>query len=371
VNNNKGHYLILETNEIFEGIGYGKPCNSYGELVFNTATTGYQEVITDPSYKGQVIVFTYPHIGNVGVCSDDNESQKALTKAIITREIPSKPSNWSSEESLNEFLNKNNISGICNIDTRELTKIIREKGNIFCLIVKNDLSKKEAYEQLLKYKKSQTQAKKYIPEKDNKTQINQYSVTKGKLNIIILDLGYKASIVSVVKKYNHNITITNLNHNKNLNIQKYDAIIISNGPGDPNDYIEEIKFIKQLINSKIPILGICLGHQLLALALGGKIENLQYGHHGINHPVKQLDNNKVFITSQNHNYTVSKKYLPNYLDISHISLFDHTIQGFMHKKQIIYGFQGHPEGSPGPVDIQNSIFKKFFEEVCLKKLNQY
>lgn len=367
--NNQNSYLILETKEVFKGCGFGKNCNSYGELVFNTAITGYQEVITDPSYKGQVIVFTYPHIGNVGICSEDNESKKIWAKAIITRELPTLPSNWKSEQSLEQFLKDKHISGIANLDTRELTKIIRDKGNLFGMIVKDNLEYNDALEQLLHYKKTQTISKKYSYGENKIVSSQTSNKNDTQLNISIIDLGCKKSIVDVVKNYQHNIASININNNQVVK-QEQDAVIISNGPGYPSDYKEELKYIKEIIDKQVPVLGICLGHQLLALALGCSIENLKFGHHGTNHPVKQLDNDKVFITSQNHNYTVSKKYLPNYLDITHISLFDNTIQGFTHKKQICYGFQGHPEGGPGPVDIQINIFKKFFNEVALKKLNQ-
>ena len=235
------------------------------------------------------------------------------------------------------------------------------------MIVKDNLEPEDAFQQLLHYKKTQTVSKKYI---SGKNQIEGYAVYGAdvkQLNVAIVNLGCKENIANLIKNYQHNLTIINLDDNDNLFKQTHDAVIISNGPGDPNDYKEELKYIKEIVARQIPVLGICLGHQLLALALGCSIENLKFGHHGTNHPVKQLDNDKVFITSQNHNYVVSQIDFPDYLDVTHVSLFDNTIQGFRHKTQIIHGFQGHPEGGPGPIDIQKSVFKKFFDTIILKE----
>jgi carbamoyl-phosphate synthase small subunit len=363
-------YLILETGDVYTGVGYGAKNNSTGELVFNTSMTGYQEVITDPSYKGQIIIFTYPHIGNIGTCKEDKESDQTWLKAIITREIPTKSSNWRSEKDFNDYLIENNLPGLAKIDTRKLTKIIRDKGNLLGMIVRDNTDHKEALLQILKYKSSDVESKSLFFSKDRRYQIdkNQKTIEDSKLHIAILDLGCKSSILNIFKEYNCKISVLNTRCSIDILKQlKADAILVSNGPGNPELYVRAINLIKEIIREQIPILGICLGHQLLGIALGAKIEKLQFGHHGINHPVKDLDNGKVFITSQNHNYVISRELLPSSLYITHTSLFDQSIQGFMHKKEIFLGFQGHPEGSPGPVDIQKNIVEKFLTEIHIRK----
>lgn len=355
-------YLILETGDVYIGLGYGAKKNSIGELVFNTSITGYQEVITDPSYKGQIIVFTYPHIGNIGTCIEDEESDQIWLKAIITREIPTEPSNWRSSESLNNYLIDNNVPGLAEIDTRKLTKVIRDKGNLLGMIVRNEMGYKEALSKILEYKNINLESKSLFLSQERRKQINtaQETIEKPILHIIILDLGCKNSILNMLIAFNCKVSVLSSSCSINLiNQLGADAILISNGPGNPEHYGDAISLIKEIIREEVPILGICLGHQLLALALGAKIKKLQFGHHGINHPVKDLSNGKVFITSQNHNYVLSKETLPPILFITHVSLFDNSIQGFTHSEKILVGFQGHPEGGPGPVDIQQNIMKKF------------
>lgn len=366
-------YLILETGNVYIGLGYGAKKNSIGELVFNTSMTGYQEVVTDPSYKGQIIVFTYPHIGNIGTCERDKESDQTWLKAIITREMPTKPSNWRSEKGFNDYLIDNNLSGLAEIDTRKLTKIIRDKGNLLGMIVRDNIEHKEALSQILRYKSSDIESKSLFFSQERRHKINEDKKRIGNfiLHIAILDLGCKLSILNIFKTFNCKISVLNSHSSIDVIKQlKIDAILLSNGPGNPEFYIDAINLIKEIIKEQIPILGICLGHQLLGIALGAEIEKLQFGHHGINHPVKDLSDGKVFITSQNHNYVLSRKSLPSNLFITHVSLFDNSIQGFMHSERILVGFQGHPEGSPGPVDIQKNIVEKFLIKVHnVRKIN--
>ena len=367
-------YLMLETGDIYTGRGYGAKKNSIGELVFNTSITGYQEVTTDPSYKGQIIIFTYPHIGNVGTCIEDKESDQIWLKAIITREMPTKPSNWRSKKDFNDYLIDNNLPGLAEIDTRKLTKVIRDKGNLLGMIVRNGIEHTEALSQILRYKNNNLESKSLFYSEERIKSIHKYNnmIEKPMLNIAILDLGCKASILNIFQSFNCKISILNSNCSIDTVKQlRVDAILVSNGPGNPEYYTSSINLIKEMIRKEIPILGICLGHQLLGIALGAKIERLQFGHHGINHPIKDLSNDKVFITSQNHNYVLSIKSLPSNLSITHISLFDNSIQGFIHNEKILIGFQGHPEGSPGPIDIQKNIVEQFLIKVHKAKKNNY
>ena len=364
-------YLMLETGDLYSGFGYGAKKNSIGELVFNTSTTGYQEVITDPSYEGQIVIFTYPHIGNIGTCIEDEESDQVWLKAIITREIPTKPSNWRSTKGLEDYLIDHNVPGLAEIDTRRLTKVIRDNGNLFGMIVKNGIDYQAALVQILKYKKFNLESKSVFFDVEKRRQFNENRETIENttvLHIVVLDLGCKKSILNMLEALNCKVSVINSNCSIDLIKQLgAEAVLVSNGPGNPEFYIKSINLIKEMITEKIPILGICLGHQLLGMALGAKIEKLQFGHHGINHPVKDLRSNKVFITSQNHNYVLSRKMLPAVLSITHVSLFDYSIQGFIHSKQLCMGFQGHPEGGPGPIDIQENIVKKFLSQVYYTK----
>lgn len=360
--NKNSTYLIVETGEIFSGIGYGAKISILGELVFNTSITGYQEVITDPSYKEQIVVFTYPHIGNIGTCELDNESHQVWPKAIITRELPTKASNWRSKKNFKEYLLENKLPGIAEIDTRKLTKKIRDCGNLIAMVVRDQLTPQDALKQILLYKNTKLKNSGQFSSNERIKTISGCYHNNGinNLNILVIDFGCKSSILKILEKLECKISVLNSDASfvevKNTNPS---GVVLSNGPGNPESYISAITLIKEIIKEKIPILGICLGHQLLGIALGGKIQKLHFGHHGTNHPVKDLVNNKVFITSQNHNYVITKTNLPSSILITHLSLFDNSIQGFMDKKHLFIGFQGHPEGGPGPTDIQNNIVERF------------
>jgi len=367
-------YLLLETGDIYTGQGYGAKKNSIGELVFNTSITGYQEVITDPSYKGQIVIFTYPHIGNIGTCFEDIESTQIWLKGIITREIPTKPSNWRNQQDFNNYLIDNNLPGLAEIDTRKLTKVIRDHGNLLGITVRDEMKYEAALLQLVEYKNNNLESKSLFYTKERKNLIHKHSdkIKNYMMHIAILDLGCKVSILNIFQSFNCKISILDSNCTIDKVKQlKIDAVLVSNGPGNPEYYRHPINLIKEMIREEIPILGICLGHQLLGIALGAKIEKLQFGHHGINHPVKDISSDKVFITSQNHNYVLSIKSLPPNLSITHISLFDNSIQGFMHNEKILIGFQGHPEGSPGPIDIQKNIVEQFLIKVYKAKKKNY
>lgn len=366
-------YLILETGEVYTGLGYGAKKNNIGELVFNTSITGYQEVITDPSYKGQIIAFTYPHIGNVGTCIEDEESDQTWLKAIITREIPTKPSNWRSSKSLDDYLIDNNVPGLAELDTRKLTKVIRNKGNLLGMIIRDKMEYKDALAQILIYKKNNLDSQSLFSFYERTQPIikSKKLYKNSTLNIAIIDFGCKNSILHMLENFDCKVSVFADNCSiDSIKQLKVDAVILSNGPGNPKSYINSINLITEVIKEEIPILGICLGHQLLGMVLGATIEKLQFGHHGINHPVKDLTYNKVFITSQNHNYVLNKKTLPSVLSITHVSLFDNSIQGFTHSEKILVGFQGHPEGGSGPTDIQKNIVEKFLIRIRnIKKTN--
>ncbi|MCP3659246.1 MAG: glutamine-hydrolyzing carbamoyl-phosphate synthase small subunit [Bacteroidetes bacterium] len=347
--------LILENGAAYEGIGYGAEENASGELVFNTSVTGYQEVITDPSYFGQIVIFTNPHIGNTGISNLDYEATTILNSGIITREVPSKPSSWRSSTDLQEFLKKNNKPAIAGLDTRNLTNIIRDNGSIFGAIVPEEIDNEVAIKLCLETKK-----KSFKYKNTNSLKSNYLTTNSKLLKIVIYGLGCKQGIINALKEKNCELFVLDTKDIiKGIKTINPDCIILSNGPGDPCDYKEEIEIIKTIIKYDIPVLGICLGHQLLAIAHNAEIEKLKYGHHGTNHPVLDIKNKKVFITSQNHNYTVSYNNIPKNCEITHTSLFDGTIQGIEFKKKLQYGFQGHPEGSPGPTDID--LFTQFLK----------
>jgi len=368
------NYLILENGDIYTGVGYGAKKNSIGELVFNTSITGYQEVITDPSYKGQIIAFTYPHIGNVGTCIEDKESDQTWLKAIITREIPTKPSSWRSSKSLNDYLIDNNIPGLAEIDTRKLTKVIRDQGNLLGMIVRDSIEYKDALAQILIYKSNNLDSKSLFSFHERNSPIinNKKTNENSILNVAIIDFGCKSSILHMLENFNCKVLIfTHDCHFDSIKQLKVDAVLVSNGPGNPELYTSSINLITEIVREEIPILGICLGHQLLGIAFGAKIEKLRFGHHGINHPVKDLASGKVFITSQNHNYVLNRETLPSVLSITHVSLFDNSIQGVKHNEKNIVGFQGHPEGGPGPIDIQKNIVEKFLIQISNIRRTNY
>lgn len=361
-------FLIVEDGTVFKGVSFGYKTIRTGELVFNTSLTGYQEAISDPSYAGQIITFTQPHIGNVGISNEDSESSKAWASGIITRELPTASSNWRSIGNLEHYLLKHQIAGIAEIDTRELTHFIRKNGNLYCCISTKPISIEKAIHLAKEARhKNSNEHLNYITSnniRDYNTKILSNPAIKSKANhIIIYDFGFKQNIARILIQKGCNVTIVPSFTTVNQIIQlKPDGILLSNGPGNPTEYKEIILTIKNIINLNIPIFGICLGHQLLALACGATIEKLNFGHHGTNHPVKDLTTGKIYITSQNHNFTVSRHNLPSCLLITYLSLFDNSIQGLKHIDKPVLGFQGHPEACPGPLDI-GYLFDEFLNLV--------
>jgi len=352
--------LALEDGTCFKGELIGHSGNVVGEVVFNTSMMGYQEILTDPSYAQQIITFTAPHIGNVGCNADDEESNKIWAHGLIIRELSSITSNWRSEISLDQYLKKHKITGIANIDTRQLTNLLREKGAQQGCITTDINHPKLAIQ---KAKQSQKLINLDLAKIVSTQKIYQFSQNNSnkKYNIIAYDFGVKRQILNLLAERDCNITVvpaqTSAEEVLKLNP---DGIFLSNGPGDPAPCDYAIKAIQIFLAKNIPIFGICLGCQLLALACGAKTEKMKTGHHGANHPVLDIDANTVAITSQNHGFMINESSLPKELEITHRSLFDNSIEGIRHKEKPAMAFQAHPEASPGPQDSY-ILFDQFIE----------
>jgi len=369
--------LVLENKTIFKGIGIGYQGMATGEVCFNTSLTGYQEIISDPSYAGQIINFTFPHIGNVGTNNEDHESDKIWTKGVIFNSEITSPSNYRSLRNLDIWLKKNKIVGITGLDTRSLTNFIRDKGapkGSICNDKKGNFNLKKLLNSSIKWHglkgldlaETVTAKKKYIWQgfKTWKKDIGFEKNKKKVYKIIAIDYGIKKNILRYFSNFNCEVTVVPCNlQAKEIIKLKPDGIFLSNGPGDPaatGRYA--INIIQKLIKENIPIFGICLGHQLLALALKAKTKKMKLGHRGANHPVKNLINNKVEITSQNHGFEIIKESLPKNVGVTHKSLFDNCIEGIKLKNKPIFSVQYHPESNPGPQD-SHYLFKQFINEV--------
>ena len=369
--------LVLENGQVLKGIGLGYEGVATGEVCFNTSITGYQEIISDPSYSGQIINFTFPHIGNVGTNQEDHESDKVWTKGVIFNAEITNPSNYRSLKNLDVWLKKNRIVGLTGIDTRSLTNLIRDKGAPKGTIEKRKNGKfniKKLLNQSINWQglngldlaKNVTTRSKYNWNnlKTWKKGVGFEKNKKNIFNIVAIDYGIKKNILRYFSNHNCKITVVPCDTSAD-NITKLnpDGVFLSNGPGDPaatGKYA--VKVIKNLINLKIPIFGICLGHQLLALALNAKTKKMKLGHRGANHPVKNLLTDKVEITSQNHGFEVVKSSLPKNVIITHKSLFDNSIEGIRLKNKPAFSVQYHPEANPGPHDSQY-LFEQFIKEI--------
>ena len=336
--------LALEDGTIFYGDSFGAQGEVIGEIVFNTGMTGYQEVLTDPSYCGQVVTMTYPLIGNYGINIDDSESKKPQVKGFIVRELCKYPSNWRSSESLNEYLIKYNIIGIEGLDTRALTRLLRDKGTMKGIISTDE--KFDIYNRM-------QDIKSYVI-KDPVYEVTTKTVLHYEGNghkVALLDYGIKQNIVrSLLKRGCDVFVYPAWSKSEEILAIEPDGIMLSNGPGDPKDCLTEIETLKQLIGKK-PIFGICLGHQLTALANNADTEKLKYGHRGCNHPVKDIEKDLTYITSQNHGYTIVAASLDKkHAEVSHINMNDGTVEGVRYKNAPVFTVQFHPEASPGPAD---------------------
>ncbi len=364
--------LILENGDVFEGFAIGAKKFTVGEVCFNTSMTGYQEIISDPSYAGQIINFTFPHIGNVGTNLEDNETYKPFVNGIIINCDISDPSNFRSIKHFDLWLKKNDIPGLCNVDTRSITSLIRSNGapkGCISTLGKTKNSVRKNLNQIAKWPglNGLDLAKEVSCKK-----IYRWNLKKEKtfLKIIAIDYGIKHNILNSLKQFNTEIIVVPANTGSEEILEfNPDGIFLSNGPGDPRATGKyAIPIIKELIKSNIPIFGICLGHQLISLAFGAKTKKMFQGHRGANHPVKNMLTQKVEITSQNHGFVVTEESIPNSIKVTHKSLFDGTIEGIEHKSKNIFSVQYHPEASPGPHD-SHYLFKKFIEMINKNKKN--
>ncbi len=362
--------LVLEDGSVFKGDSIGAEGQTVGEVVFNTAITGYQEIITDPSYARQIVTLTYPHIGNTGINTEDAESSKIWAAGLIIRDLPSLASNWRMQQPLPDYLRANKLIAIANIDTRRLTRLLREKGALNGCIMAGLVDEQTALESCRKFTglhgldlaKEVSTHESYAWSEGSwhiQPQISNEAETSSKLHMVVYDFGIKRNILRCLVDNGCRLTIVPAQTSaKQVLALKPDGIFLSNGPGDPAPCDYAISAIQTFLKHDVPILGICLGHQLLGLACGAKTVKMKFGHHGANHPVQDLQTKQVIISSQNHGFAVDEKSLPSYLTATHRSLFDNSLQGIRHTDKPAFGFQGHPEASPGPHDAVN-LFKQF------------
>jgi carbamoyl-phosphate synthase small subunit len=368
--------LLLEDGTVFKGTSFGAKGQSCGEVVFNTSMCGYQEILTDPSYNEQIITMTYPLIGNYGTTSDDSESRKIFAAGFIAKENCDYPSNWRNTESLGDYLKRNGVVGLEGIDTRKLVRHIRTKGAMRGIISSNQFDVKALTKKLRQYPglvgrdivKDVTVAKPY---KWEKGVINVLAGTENKpakrYKVVAFDYGIKQNILRLLRSHGCDVCVVPADMSaKEVLAKKPDGVFLSNGPGDPAPVDYAFKTIRELLG-KVPIFGICLGHQLLALALGGKTYKLKFGHRGANHPVKNLKTGQIEITSQNHGFCVDLKSLKNKnVELTHINLNDNTLEGFCCRNIPAFCVQYHPEASPGPHD-SNYLFDNFIKLMNKRK----
>ncbi|MHC2117239.1 glutamine-hydrolyzing carbamoyl-phosphate synthase small subunit [Stenotrophomonas geniculata] len=360
--------LVLEDGTVFEGESVGAPGLSVGEVVFNTAMTGYQEVLTDPSYARQMVTLTYPHIGNTGMTDQDDEASKVWSAGLIVRDVPRRPSNWRSQVSLQDWLIQRGVVAIAGIDTRKLTRILREKGAQNGALMAGDIDVEKALEAARKFPglKGMDLAKVVTTEKTytwTEGQLdldaNAFVSVPARFKVVAYDFGVKTNILRMLAERGCEVTVVPAQTPAaEVLALKPDGVFLSNGPGDPEPCDYAIDAIKAFIDVKIPTFGICLGHQLLGLASGAQTMKMGHGHHGANHPVQDLDSGRVMITSQNHGFAIDEATLPPTLRVTHRSLFDGTNQGVARTDVPAFSFQGHPEASPGPHDV-GPLFDRF------------
>ena len=362
--------LALADGTIFRGTAIGAEGSSVGEVVFNTALTGYQEILTDPSYARQIVTLTYPHIGNVGVNKEDEESEQIWAAGLVIRDLPLLASNFRSEQNLDDYLKEKNILGIADIDTRKLTRILRDTGAQSGCIMAGDIDDEAALTAArgfaglkgMDLAKEVTTASSYPwSEHSWALGLGHRSSAGGKYKVVAYDYGVKRNILRMLVDRDCDLTVVPAQTPASeVLAMKPDGVFLSNGPGDPEPCDYAIQAITEILDTDIPVFGICLGHQLLALASGAKTTKMKFGHHGANHPVEDIDNNIVMITSQNHGFAVEEEGLPSCLRATHRSLFDGSLQGIHRTDRPAFSFQGHPEASPGPHDAA-SLFDHFIE----------
>ncbi len=369
--------LALADGSIFRGTAIGADGQSVGEVVFNTAMTGYQEILTDPSYAQQIVTLTYPHIGNVGTNSEDEECDRIWATGLVIRDLPLLASNFRSQQSLDAYLKQHNILGIADIDTRRLTRILRDKGaQNGCLMAGDNIDEAAAVAAAQAFggltgldlaKEVTTQAAYRWTEGSWQLGKGHVEQTEFKYKVVAYDYGVKRNILRMLVDRGCDLTVVPAKTSAaEVLAMNPDGVFLSNGPGDPAPCDYAIAAIKDILLTDIPVFGICLGHQLLALASGAKTVKMKFGHHGGNHPVQNVENGTVLITSQNHGFAADEASLPNNLRVTHKSLFDGSLQGIHRTDKAAFSFQGHPEASPGPHDAA-PLFDHFIELMAARK----
>jgi carbamoyl-phosphate synthase small subunit len=360
---------VLADGTVFRGISIGALGHTVGEVVFNTAMSGYQEILTDPSYTKQIVTLTYPHIGNTGINLEDVESNKVYAAGLIIRDLPLLESNFRSTQSLSEYLVANNVVAIADIDTRKLTRLLREKGaQAGCIMAADNVDSAKALELAKSFPgltgmdlAKEVSCKTAYEFTDGEWALGKGFVkpTKAPFHVVAFDYGVKQNILRMLVSRGCKVTVLPAQATAEEALSyKPDGIFLSNGPGDPEPCDYAIKAIKALVDSGIPTFGICLGHQLLALASGAKTMKMKFGHHGANHPVQDVETKRVYITSQNHGFAADPASLPANIKITHVSLFDGSLQGIARTDKPAFSFQGHPEASPGPTEM-SYLFDQF------------
>ncbi|BAV98297.1 glutamine-hydrolyzing carbamoyl-phosphate synthase small subunit [Lysobacter enzymogenes] len=360
--------LALEDGTVFEGVSVGAPGLSVGEVVFNTAITGYQEILTDPSYARQLVTLTYPHVGNTGVTDQDDEARQVWASGLIVRDVPRRPSNWRSQIALPQWLADRGVVAIADIDTRKLTRLLRDTGAQNGALMAGEIDVDKALEAARKFpglkgmdlaKEVCTRERYEWTEGQLDLDRNAFVNAEPRFHVVAYDFGVKLNILRMLAERGCRITVVPAQTPAaDVLALKPDGVFLSNGPGDPEPCDYAIAAIKQFIAQKIPTFGICLGHQLLGLASGAKTLKMKFGHHGANHPVQDLDSGRVMITSQNHGFAVDESSLPANVRVTHRSLFDGSNQGIALTDAPAFSFQGHPEASPGPHDV-SPLFDRF------------
>lgn len=369
--------LVLADGTVFRGNSIGALGSSVGEVVFNTAMTGYQEILTDPSYCKQIITLTYPHIGNVGVNSEDVESRQVFASGLVIRDLSLTMSNFRSAQSLSDYLKDNNVVAIAGIDTRKLTRILRSKGaQNGCIATGTDVAAALALAQKFSGLEGMDLAKEVScsetytwTQREWELGVGYPEAAHSKYHVVAYDFGVKRNILRLLAERGCRITVVPAKTSANeVLAMEPDGVFLSNGPGDPEPCDYAINATRQIISSGVPLFGICLGHQILGLACGAKTKKMKFGHRGANHPVQDTQTGRVMITSQNHGFAVDAATLPKNARVTHVSLFDGTLQGFELTDKPAFCFQGHPEASPGPHDV-DYLFDRFVGTMDKLKAN--
>jgi len=362
--------LVLADGTVFRGIAIGATGATVGEVVFNTSMTGYQEILTDPSYTKQIVTLTYPHVGNYGINTEDVESGKVYAAGLVIRDLPIMASSWRSQEPLGDYLKRSNVVAIADIDTRKLTRLLREKGAQAGCIMAGEVDEAKALEMARGFPglAGMDLAKVVSADQPYQWSEGEWSLGKGyennaqpKYKVVAFDYGIKRNILRMLVARGCEVTVlpAQATAEEALALNP-DGVFLSNGPGDPEPCDYAIEAIGKIVDKGVPTYGICLGHQLLALASGAKTIKMKFGHHGANHPVQDLDDKRVFITSQNHGFAVDPASLPANLRATHVSLFDGSLQGISRTDKPAFSFQGHPEASPGPCEM-SYLFDRFIK----------